>query len=192
VLFSDLCASFTPGTITGVCGPSGCGKSTLLTLIAGWEHPQRGTITKVGVSSIVWVFQNPHGVARRTALDHVAFPLIAQGHNRRAASTTALEIMERFGLGEIADRPFSAISGGEAQRLLLARALAINPDVLLVDEPTAQLDRQSAVTVNAHLGQVASSGAIVVVATHDPATQATCDTIIDLGADLRLVGGGQS
>ncbi|MDR0782639.1 MAG: ATP-binding cassette domain-containing protein [Propionibacteriaceae bacterium] len=180
-----------PGTITGICGPSGCGKSTLLTLIAGWEHPRRGMIVKVGVSSIVWVFQNPHGVARRTALDHVAFPLVAQGYGRRAASATALEIMERFGLGEIADRPFSTISGGEAQRLLLARALAVNPDVLLVDEPTAQLDRQSAVAVNANLGQVASTGAIVIVATHDPATQAACDTIIDLAADL-ISAGGQS
>ncbi|MDR0783004.1 MAG: ATP-binding cassette domain-containing protein [Propionibacteriaceae bacterium] len=190
VLFDDLCASFSPGRITGVCGPSGCGKSTLLTLIAGWERPRRGTITKIGVLSVVWVFQNPHGVARRTALDHVAFPLLAQGESRREASEIALDIMCRFGLEEIADRPFSTISGGEAQRLLLARALAVDPDVLLVDEPTAQLDRQSAVTVNENLGLVASGGAIVIVATHDPATQAACDAIIDLGANAGRVGGG--
>lgn len=183
VLFDGLYARFTPGTITGVCGPSGCGKSTLLTLIAGWEAPRHGIVTRSGVTSIAWVFQNPLGVPRRTALDHVGFPLLAKGYSRGQASEIALEIIRHFGLEDIADRPFSTISGGEAQRLLLARALAVKPDALLIDEPTAQLDRRSAVAVNNTLGMVASRGAIVVVATHDPATQAKCDSIIDLGTN---------
>ncbi|MCL2483285.1 MAG: ATP-binding cassette domain-containing protein [Propionibacteriaceae bacterium] len=171
-----------------MCGPSGCGKSTLLTLIAGWERPQRGKVTSAGVNSVVWVFQNPHGVPHRTALDHVAFPFLAKGDSRRVASQKGLEVMQRFGLEPVAWRPFSALSGGEAQRLMLARALAVGPDVLLVDEPTAQLDRHAAASVNDNLRLVASSGAIVVVATHDPGTRRVCDSLIDLGAGTGVVG----
>ena len=182
VLFRDISATLIGGSVTGVCGPSGCGKSTLLTLIAGWEQPRRGAITRVSVASTVWVFQNPHGVARRTALDHVAFPLLAMGLSRRQAGLAALDLIRRFDLAAVADHPFSALSGGESQRLLLARAVAVQPDVLLVDEPTAQLDRQSAATVSHSLAQVAWQGAIVIVATHDPQTRAACDTVIDLAA----------
>ena len=188
VLFEDVYATFSPGSITGVCGPSGCGKSTLLALVAGWDQPQRGVISRVGVSSVAWVFQNPHGVAKRTALDHVAFPLLVKGFSRGEASAQALETMRRFGVADVAERAFSTISGGEAQRLMLARALAVGPDVLLVDEPTAQLDRQSAAAVNETLGQVASAGAIVVIATHDRATQEVCDGIIDLGESVDASG----
>jgi ABC-type lipoprotein export system ATPase subunit len=90
--------------------------------------------------------------------------------------------MRQFGLKFATNRRFCELSGGEAQRVLLARALAIKPDLLLVDEPTAQLDRRSARVVNDSLGELSTGGAIVVVATHDPDTQAVCDLIIDLDA----------
>ncbi|MDR1387966.1 MAG: energy-coupling factor ABC transporter ATP-binding protein [Propionibacteriaceae bacterium] len=185
LLFSRLDATLQTGTITGLCGPSGCGKSTLLKLIAGWERPRRGAVARPGVTTVAWVFQNPHGVARRPAVDHVAFPLLAQGMGRRRADAVARGLMGRFELQPVADRLFSDLSGGEAQRLLLARALACDPDLLLVDEPTAQLDRRSSAAVNRSLRQLASQGAIVVVATHDVETQAVCDSIIDLAAAAR-------
>jgi ABC-type lipoprotein export system ATPase subunit len=180
LLFDDLDATVPAGTVTGLCGPSGCGKSTLLKLIAGWERPRRGTVDRVGVARVAWVFQNPHGVARRKAVDHVSFPLLAQGLGRRRSDAMARDLMDRFELTAVADRLFSELSGGEAQRLLLARALACDPDLLLVDEPTAQLDRRSATAVNRSLRQLAAQGAIVVVATHDAETQAVCDSIVDL------------
>jgi ABC-type lipoprotein export system ATPase subunit len=88
--------------------------------------------------------------------------------------------MRQFNLESVADRPYSSLSGGECQRLLLARALSRDPDVLLVDEPTAQLDRESAATVNQCLTQVASHNGVVVVATHDPDTRVVCNQVIDL------------
>ncbi|WP_454158249.1 ATP-binding cassette domain-containing protein [Microbacterium lacticum] len=119
------------------------------------------------------------GVPRRTALDHVVFPLLCRGMNRRDAAD---DIIGVFALSAVRDRQFRMLSGGEAQRLMLARAVAAAPDLLLVDEPTAQLDHRTAADVNDTLGGVARSGAIVVIATHDPGTRAACTPVIDLEA----------
>ena len=179
-LFVDLNLAITPGEVVGIVGPSGSGKSTLLSIIAGWESPVSGSVERDGIERVGWVFQNPHGVARRTALDHVVLPLLARGYARRAAVESAVEIMHRFNLVSAAERRFSALSGGEAQRLMLARAVASGPDLLLVDEPTAQLDWATAATVNRVLGAVGSEDTIVIVATHDPQTQLACSRVVDL------------
>jgi lipoprotein-releasing system ATP-binding protein len=179
-LFQPLTFVLTPGEIVGICGPSGSGKSTLLSLLAGWETPRSGRVIRRGIGTVRWVFQNPHGVSRRSALDHVVFPLLAKGARRRDAEEDARRIMEMFALTEVQNREFRALSGGEAQRLMLARAVSTAPDLLLVDEPTAQLDQRTAGTVNATLGNIAASGSIVVIATHDPGTRAACTKVIDL------------
>lgn len=179
-LFSPLDFTFRPGQVVGLCGPSGCGKSTLLSILAGWVTPTQGCVEMPGVSKVGWVFQNPHGVPGRTALDHVVFPLLCHGLTRVHAEDRALATLDLFGLAAVGGRPFRALSGGEAQRLMLARAVAIAPDLLLVDEPTAQLDLRTAHTVNTTLCNLAASGAIVVVATHDPDTRAACTEVIDL------------
>lgn len=179
-LFQGLSFALSPGDVLGVCGPSGCGKSTLLSILAGWERPTVGTLTMTGIERTGWVFQNPYGVPRRSAIDHVTFPLLTKGLSRRTAESRARETMALFGLSNVEDRPFRALSGGEAQRLMLARAFTSAPDLLLVDEPTAQLDIRTAHTVNATLGGIAASGAIVVVATHDPDTRAACARVIDM------------
>ncbi|MFF2623617.1 ATP-binding cassette domain-containing protein [Oerskovia jenensis] len=180
MLFEDLSFTIGPGEVVGVCGPSGCGKSTLLSILAGWETPTTGTLTTAGIARTGWVFQNPYGVPRRSALDHVAFPLLTQGASRAQAQEEALRVMRLFNLEVTADRPFAALSGGEAQRLMLARAVCTAPDLLLVDEPTAQLDIHTAATVNETLGHIAEAGSIVVIATHDPDTRAACTRVIDM------------
>ncbi len=180
-LFGHLSLTLVPGDLVGVVGPSGSGKSTLLSILAGELAPTRGTVRRDGVERIGWVFQNPYGVSHRTALDHVTLPLLARGAARGGADQHALALLERFGLREVAFSPFSALSGGEGQRLQLARALASGPDLLLVDEPTAQLDSHTAAGVNAILGELASSGAAVVIATHDPRTASQCHRVVDLG-----------
>lgn len=144
----------------------------------GAPHPGCGAAS--GVEKVGWVFQNPHGVPGRTALDHVALPLLCAGYERREAEDRALATLDLFGLAAAGARPFRALSGGEAQRLMLARAVATAPDLLLVDEPTAQLDLRTAHTVNATLRNLAASGAIVIVATHDPDTRAACTDVVDL------------
>lgn len=180
LLFTGLDLEIVPGEVVALVGPSGSGKSTLLSIVAGWERPTQGQVERVGVATTGWVFQNPHGVARRAALDHVVLPLLAQGLRRPDAQARALDIMERFNLASVADRPFRALSGGEAQRLMLARAVALAPDLLLVDEPTAQLDLRTAATVNEVLAGIAQDDSIVVVATHDPHTRDACTRVIDL------------
>lgn len=173
-IFRDVSATMSPGEVWAVTGPSGSGKSTLLSLLAGWDVPAAGSIERIAIDRVGWVFQNPHGQAHRTALDHVAYPIIARGVARTEASRRAARILDELGLRAHADRTFAQLSGGEAQRLMLCRAIAAEPDLLLVDEPTAQLDRANAATVNDVLRSLAGIGSIVVVATHDHDTVAAC------------------
>lgn len=179
-LFRGLTFTFVPGVTYALTGASGSGKSTLMAILSGWTTPREGWVRTQAVESKNWVFQNPHGVAKRTAIDHVVLPLIAAGFSADEADERASELMIRFRLGHVRTRQFRHLSGGEAQRLMLARATASSPDLLLVDEPTAQLDRATAHVVNEVLSQVASSATVVVVATHDEETRDACDVQLDL------------
>jgi ABC-type lipoprotein export system ATPase subunit len=187
-LFTGLDFTMSPGQIVGLCGPSGSGKSTLLSILAGWVKPTEGTVDMIGVRRTGWVFQNPYGVPGRTALDLVCLPLLARGQTRAAAERRAHEVLASFRLERAAGQPFRELSGGEAQRLMLARAVCAAPDLLLVDEPTAQLDVTTAATVNETLGAIAQDGTIVVIATHDPHTRDACTHVIDLAATALHVG----
>lgn len=180
VLFERLDFRAVPGETIAICGPSGCGKSTLLSILAGWEQPSAGSVERHGITRVGWVFQNPYGVSERSALDHVAFPLLAKGMTRRQAEPRAMEALGMFDLTQVAGRPFAALSGGEAQRLMLARAVCSHPDLLLVDEPTAQLDTRTAHGVSRVLGMLAGQGMIVMIATHDADTREACGRVIDL------------
>lgn len=179
-LFSGIDMTFEPGRVCALVGPSGSGKSTLLSVLAGMQAPSSGMVERTD-ERVVWVFQNPFGVAGRSALDHVALPRIAAGTTRQQANREGLELLDRFGLARRSRARFSELSGGEAQRLMLARAVAARPGVMLVDEPTAQLDRATANEVNRTIGELAAAGAAVVVATHDDETRAACDDVLDLG-----------
>ncbi|MDR0488929.1 MAG: ATP-binding cassette domain-containing protein [Propionibacteriaceae bacterium] len=181
LLFEDLSFTLIPNRVYALVGPSGSGKSTLLSMLAGWLEPITGTLCQHQISTTRWVFQNPYGVPRRTALDHVAIAFIAQGYLRREAEEASLHLMAQFGLRHVADNPFGSLSGGEAQRLMLVRGLASDPDLLLLDEPTAQLDRRTAQEINSALEGLARSGTIVVVATHDRETRDVCTDVLDLG-----------
>ncbi|WP_407320540.1 ATP-binding cassette domain-containing protein [Isoptericola halotolerans] len=180
MLFEGLDLEVHAGEVVALVGPSGSGKSTLMAILAGWVVPSRGQVVREGVVRTGWVFQNPHGSARRSALDHVVLPLLARGRSRRAAEPEAQLILARFGVSGIAGRPFQALSGGEAQRLMLARAVATAPDLLLVDEPTAQLDLATSATVNGVLAQLVQDDTAVLVATHDTATRDACTRVVDL------------
>lgn len=180
-LFRGLTVQLQPGVSYALTGPSGSGKSTLLALLAGWAAPAEGTIQR-DTDRINWVFQNPHGVPGRRAIDFVAFPFLSRGVPPRHADRHALTLLHRFGLTAAASREFSALSGGESQRLMLARAVASEPELLLVDEPTAQLDSQTAAAVNGVIGELRAENTIVVIATHDPDTRDACDVLIDLRA----------
>lgn len=179
-LFRGLSLAFEPGEVYGLVGPSGSGKSTLLSLLAGWEQPAEGHIEREGGGATAWVFQNPHGVPERSALDHVMLPCLARGASIEEAEEEAHGLLNEFGLATIAEQPFASLSGGEAQRLMLARGAATKPALLLVDEPTAQLDLYTRVAVNEAIGRLVTADTIAVVATHDAATRDACTSVIDL------------
>lgn len=179
-LFRDVSYTFLPGATYAVTGPSGSGKSTLLGIVAGWTTPVEGQVTRTSISRTSWVFQSPHGSPRRTTLDHVARPFLDRGAKVADAENSARLLLSEFALDAVANRDFRKLSGGEAQRMMLARAAAADPDLLLVDEPTAQLDSATGRTVNRVIASLAKEGRIVLVATHDEATRAACTDHLDL------------
>lgn len=189
-LFDGLSFEAAGGDLLAVTGPSGSGKSTFLALLGGWLKPSSGVLEVVGVDRLALVPQNPFGVPGRTAIDHVCLPLLAKGVSRSDASAIAREHLALLKLQKVEDRPYRMLSGGERQRMLLARALASGPDVLLVDEPTAQLDASSAAEVCDSLGSLQQKGVLVFVATHDPRVVDACSGVLDLLSAVPRAGVG--
>ncbi|WP_306232623.1 ATP-binding cassette domain-containing protein [Agrococcus beijingensis] len=179
-LFRRLSAEIAGGSSIAVTGPSGSGKSTLLAILAGLFAPAEGTVEHDRSRRVIWVPQLPHGVPRRSVADHVLLPLSARGVAEDEADAEAERLLDAVGLADRAEARFDTISGGEAQRLMVARALATDPSLLLVDEPTAQLDRATAAIVNAMLRSLTAPDTVIVVATHDAATRDACDVVLDI------------
>jgi ABC-type lipoprotein export system ATPase subunit len=165
------------GALLAVTGPSGSGKSTLLHLFAGLDEPTVGTVTwpafgghaalrpgPVGV-----VFQGPSLLAPLDVLENVALPLILAGASEEAGRVAAAAALAHLDLGSLATKLPEELSGGQAQRVAVARVLAGRPRLILADEPTGQLDHvAAAVVVAALLATARETGAALVVSTHDP------------------------
>ena len=152
-------------------GPNGSGKTTLLRAAMGLVAPTRGRITWGGRetsrrSSARIVFQRP-AMLRRSAGANIRFALRAAGIPRAEHARRIGELLELVGLGNLADRAARRLSGGEQQRLALARALARDPAVLFLDEPTASLDPAATKAVEDIIRAVSQRGIKVVMATHD-------------------------
>ena len=152
------------GAPTILLGPNGSGKSTLLRLAMGLARPTSGRITWGGRATpgerLSMVFQRPV-MLRRSAAANVAYALGTRDDARVG------ELLNRVGLGALADRPARRLSGGEQQRLALARALAREPEILFLDEPTASLDPAATKGVEDIIRVAAASGVKIVMATHD-------------------------
>jgi ABC-type lipoprotein export system ATPase subunit len=161
-----------------VIGPSGSGKSTLLHLMAGLDEPSRGEVRWPAIGPrdalrpgpVAVVFQGPSLLPPLTVLENVELPLVLAGTDQEAARDSATRALDALGLRDVRDKLPEEISGGQAQRAAVARALAGEPTLLIADEPTGQLDHASARAVTAALIHAAETvGAALVVATHDPA-----------------------
>lgn len=178
---SEVTLTVSAGDVLALLGPSGSGKSTLLHTVAGFHPPQRGEVWLNGrrVASptggqpperrdLAMVFQNYALWPHLSALDTVAYPLRRRGAGRVQARTEAIELLDRLHVAHLADRHPAELSGGEQQRVGLARALARRPALYLFDEPTAHLDTHvRRVFTDELLIRQRDTGAAAVYATHD-------------------------
>ncbi|HQZ36613.1 MAG TPA: ATP-binding cassette domain-containing protein [Ilumatobacteraceae bacterium] len=178
-LFRGVSFEFPAGSTTAIVGPSGTGKTTLLALLDGSLRPTEGTVAR-DEGKRIWLFQSPSLLPRRTATENVALPMVAAGVRWGDCLTAAAAHLETVGLADVARSQARHLSGGQAQRVAVARCLAARPELLLADEPTAALDRVSASPICDSLRAVAASGATVVIATHDERLAAACDRILEL------------
>jgi tungstate transport system ATP-binding protein len=157
------------GGRVAVLGANGSGKSVLLRALHGLIQPTAGEITWGGSAlrprEQAMVFQRPV-VLRRSALANIEYALAVNGVSGSTRTKRARDALERVALGYTADRPARVLSGGEQQRLALARAWALSPRVLFLDEPTANLDPRAAKEVERVILEIHASGTAIILATH--------------------------
>lgn len=168
-ILSDINLALAPGTLTVLLGPNGSGKTTLLKLAMGLLEPSEGRISFGNKSAPVgrrraFVFQKPV-MLRRSVAANVAYALKMAGHSATPARIG--QLLEQVGLLAFADRPARRLSGGEQQRLALARALGRDPEIVFLDEPTASLDPFASKGVEEIIARIAAAGVKVVMTTHD-------------------------
>jgi putative ABC transport system ATP-binding protein len=196
-LLAEVSLRARAGRILAVTGSSGSGKTTLLSVLGGLLPPDTGAVAyggrQVGTPDgeprrgTAIVLQTYGLVPSLTAEENVAVALRAGAVPPDEAVTRAHAALDRVGVGDLAERLVTELSGGQLQRVAVARALAVRPDVLIADEPTSELDEANRDLVVAELRAEAARGAVVVVATHDPEVADRCDDELHL-VDGRAAG----
>jgi putative ABC transport system ATP-binding protein len=201
----DVSLTLHRGEIVGLAGPSGSGKSTLIHVLAGLQVPTSGTVVVADVEltatgtrrrasfryrHVGLVFQRFHLLPSLSARGNVALPLVEAGVRKRDRRARATELLEAVGLGDRTTHNPDELSGGEQQRVAIARALVTDPDLLLMDEPTGELDSKTSARVLETVRSIAADRAIVI-ASHDEQTLDATDRIIRLH-DGSVVNDGRS
>ena len=195
-ILDGLSLAVEPGAVVAIVGESGTGKSTLLNLIAGLESPDAGRIelaatdlaaldddarTRLRRQAIGFVFQAFHIIPHLTALENTVLPLVLQGVGVRERVARAHLMLEAVGLGDRSQSMPRELSGGELQRVAIARALVHRPALVLADEPTGNLDPDTAQSVLALLAASArADNAATIVVTHSEAAAQTADRVLRL------------
>jgi tungstate transport system ATP-binding protein len=168
-ILDDLSLAFAPGRCTAIVGPNGAGKSVLLRIGHGLLRPTAGRVTWARGATPVrhaMVFQRPV-LLRRSAIANVRYALAVAGLSRAERAARAREALAAVGLTDVAERPARVLSGGEQQRLALARASALAPDLLFLDEPTANLDPGATHEIERVVAAMHRAGTTIVMVTHN-------------------------
>lgn len=183
------------GTFTVVRGPSGSGKTTLIGLLGGMDRPSRGRIfldekemsrfsetalTRFRRERVGFVFQDFPLLPGFSAWENVAVPLVIRGARLGERRERALKLLERFGLGDRSDHASYELSGGERQRVALARALVTDPEVLILDEPTSNIDHETASVILDLLSELKQKGKTLIVASHEEGGFSSVDRVLTL------------
>lgn len=195
-LFRDLTLEVAQGELLAIIGESGAGKSSLLHLLAALDHPTSGrvTLSTTDVTALTgrqaavfrnrdigYVWQFHYLLPEFTAAENIALPLLARGVSRTKALAAAEHWLGRVGLAGRADHRSGELSGGEQQRVSIARALVTEPKLLLADEPTGDLDNETAERVFALLQQLhQETGLTTVLVTHNLEFARRCDRVLRL------------
>jgi ABC-type lipoprotein export system ATPase subunit len=182
----------TPDRSIALVGPSGSGKTTLLSVLGLLTTPGEGSVLIDGVPvrardrnrvrgrHFGWVFQGTNVLGRRSALDNASLGLLAGGASTNEAHAAAAAMLDAVGIGALVHAPAYTLSGGELQRVCIARVLAARPRFVLADEPTGQLDTASTEVVIRALVTNRPTGTSIVIATHDPQVAGRCDIVVRL------------
>jgi putative ABC transport system ATP-binding protein len=198
-ILDDVSVNANAGRLLAICGPSGAGKSSLLALLGGLLAPSEGRVLLDGTPvkagdramrlRISMVLQGYGLASALTARENVAITLqarrVARDDVRQRTESALLDV----GLADVADHLIEDMSGGQQQRVAVARALAARPEVLLADEPTAELDAENRERIVDLLVRLGHAGAIVVIASHDPEVVGRCDDVLEMDAG-RVVPAG--
>jgi lipoprotein-releasing system ATP-binding protein len=196
IIFRDLALEVEPGEQIAIIGESGAGKSTLLHLISGLDTPTEGTIyykdrnitalVEPGLSAfrnreIGYVWQQHHLLPEFSAKENVSMPLRIRGIDGARACAAALSILAEVGLSDRADHRAGELSGGEQQRIAIARALAGGPSLLLADEPTGNLDERTGGMIFDLLGELRKRRSLTsILVTHNLQFARRCDRVLKL------------
>ncbi len=171
------------GDVVALTGPSGSGKTTLLSLLGCMGRPTSGSIrlherhisrlperflAKIRRETFGFVFQHYNLLRDVSVTENVMLPLYPTAMRVKTMKNLAHEVLERFGIGHMADKKVKLLSGGEQQRVAIARALVTQPDIIIADEPTAHLDNELAHDLLAIFRQLSDDGKTLIIATHDP------------------------
>jgi len=184
------------GSFLALMGPSGSGKTTLLNLIAGIDSPSSGELVIGGADitrlnraaltnwrahNVGYIFQLYHLVPILSAFENVELPLLLSRQGRSERRDRVMQTLELVGLSDRADHRPTELSGGQEQRVAIARALVADPRLLVADEPTGDLDRESAKQILDLLRMlVREHGKTIIMVTHDPKAAAAADSILHL------------
>jgi putative ABC transport system ATP-binding protein len=195
VLAEGLTFAAAAGRMVAVTGPSGSGKTTLALVLAGLQSPEQGDVlldetplARVGAESRPAFVPQDYGLlGTLSALETVSLPLQAQGVAKHEIRERATRWVRAVGLAGAADRQVGELSGGQRQRVAIARALALDAPVLVMDEPTSELDAATRDLILRLLAGEVQRGCILVLVSHDPDVLDRSDDVIELGA--RAPGG---